>query len=259
MAQLSNIITSILRDMVHAQHQANVYSMMMDDMYRENGPLDHFNLPSVNMDEVELEIHYGISDVSPEAEQYEINYPLLRKTAKRLSKSCARLMITCTVEAFKKVFENHNIEKEQLIEELNDDIGLRDRYVTFLSRAIRKALREATTSIICENGKPDTDLLLTMLKDIVEQHIFKNEDMVQILAKIHYESVVDEIRTEIHTSLENAVPTLIEDASFKRKRIVPSMNVIVSSEELSKLPEEAIHSLHIKLSPKNINLLLNDE
>ena len=259
MAQLSNIISSILRDMVHAQHQANVYSMMMDDMYRENGALDHFNLPSVNMDEVEMEIRYGVSDASPEAEQYEINYPLLRKTAKKMAKSCARLMITSTVDAFRKVFENHNIEKEQLIEDLNDDIGLRERYVTFLSRAIRKALREATTSIVSESGKPDTDLMVSILKEIVEQHILKNEDMVKILAKIHYESVVDEIRKEIHTSLENAVPSLIEDTNFKRKRIIPSMEVVVSSEELSKLPEEAIHSLHIKLSPKNINLLLNDE
>ena len=47
MAQLSTIISSILRDMVFAQHQANMYAIALKDIYSKNGRLDNFSLPAV--------------------------------------------------------------------------------------------------------------------------------------------------------------------------------------------------------------------
>lgn len=40
MAQLSTIISSILRDMIVAQHEANMYAMSLEDVYKQNGRLD---------------------------------------------------------------------------------------------------------------------------------------------------------------------------------------------------------------------------
>ena len=39
MAQLSTIISSILRDMVFAQHQANMYAIALKDIYSKSQTL----------------------------------------------------------------------------------------------------------------------------------------------------------------------------------------------------------------------------
>lgn len=86
MAQLSTIISSILRDMIVAQHEANMYAISLEDVYKQNGRLEQFALPTVAVGEVELDLRYGVKSDSAQTEQYEINYPQLRKVAKQISR-----------------------------------------------------------------------------------------------------------------------------------------------------------------------------
>ena len=60
MAQLSTIISSILRDMIVAQHEANMYAVSLEEIYKKNGRLERFSLPSANIGEVEMELRYGV-------------------------------------------------------------------------------------------------------------------------------------------------------------------------------------------------------
>ena len=96
MAQLSTIISSILRDMIVAQHEANMYAMSLENVYKQNGRLEQFALPTVAIGEVELDLRYGVKDDSVQTEQYEINYPQLRKVAKQVSEKCANAIIKST-------------------------------------------------------------------------------------------------------------------------------------------------------------------
>lgn len=54
MAQLSTIISSILRDMIVAQHEANMYAVSLEEIYKKNGRLERFSLPSANISEVRI-------------------------------------------------------------------------------------------------------------------------------------------------------------------------------------------------------------
>ena len=44
MAQLSSVIGSILRDIVSAQHEANLYSLSLGDSYGKDGKAKDFQL-----------------------------------------------------------------------------------------------------------------------------------------------------------------------------------------------------------------------
>lgn len=93
MAQLSTIISSILRDMIVAQHEANMYAISLEDVYKQNGRLEQFALPTVAVGEVELDLRYGVKSDSAQTEQYEINYPQLRKVAKQISTNFAKARV----------------------------------------------------------------------------------------------------------------------------------------------------------------------
>ena len=107
MAQLSTIISSILRDMIVAQHEANMYAMSLEDVYKQNGRLEQFALPTVAVGEVELDLCYGVKDDSVQTEQYEINYPQLRKVAKHVSKDCANAIVDRSLPVLHSLFPHH--------------------------------------------------------------------------------------------------------------------------------------------------------
>lgn len=110
MAQLSTIISSILRDMIVAQHEANMYAMSLEDVYKQNGRLEQFALPTVAVGEVELDLHYGVKSDSVQTEQYEINYPQLRKVAKQISTNFAKAIIKSTLPVLQSLFPENNTD-----------------------------------------------------------------------------------------------------------------------------------------------------
>lgn len=63
MAKLSDITYSVMRDLLEAQHEANIYSASLRDNYIRSGKLEDFFMPTMALSEIELDIHYGISDV----------------------------------------------------------------------------------------------------------------------------------------------------------------------------------------------------
>ena len=57
MAQLSKILSSILRDMVAAQHEANMYALKLSAAYRNQNQAVSLNPPAVSLGEIELMLH----------------------------------------------------------------------------------------------------------------------------------------------------------------------------------------------------------
>ena len=47
MARLQDVIASVLRDVLSAQHQANLLTESLADQYREAGVMHQLNLPAV--------------------------------------------------------------------------------------------------------------------------------------------------------------------------------------------------------------------
>ena len=154
MAQLSTIISSILRDMIVAQHEANMYAMSLEDVYKQNGRLEQFALPTVAVGEVELDLRYGVKSDSAQTEQYEINYPQLRKVAKQVSKDYADEIVKSTLPVLQALFpdEGTNSSTKVLANFAVDD-NLKRKYKAFLSRKILKAMQLSFTSLIKDDGR----------------------------------------------------------------------------------------------------------
>ena len=249
MAQLSTIISSILRDMVFAQHQANMYAIALKDIYSKNGRLDNFSLPAVALGEMDFSIQYGITDSSAEAEQYEINFPVLRDIVKGISKSCAKLLLDSAIPAFNEVLSDKATEDIAPLQTLEADKKTRRDFSAFLSRKIQMAIQKETTAIIQDDGSINEKTLARVVLSVGEDSLLNHGD-------IEYD---EKVKAAMKIAVEQGLPALLQDVNVKRKRLMPSVDVCVTSEELAKLPEDAIHTLHFKVSPNNINIYLKDE
>ena len=94
MAQLSTIISSILRDMIVAQHEANMYAVSLEEIYKKNGRLERFSLPSANIGEVEMELRYGV-----ERDRGQVSVlPIFLRLRARRGFSAGHCPVPCTAE-----------------------------------------------------------------------------------------------------------------------------------------------------------------
>lgn len=255
MAQLSTIISSILRDMIVAQHEANMYAMSLEDVYKQNGRLEQFALPTVAVGEVELDLRYGVKSDSAQTEQYEINYPQLRKVAKQVSKDYADEIVKSTLPVLQALFpdEGTNSSTKVLANFAVDD-NLKRKYKAFLSRKILKAMQMSFTSLIKDDGHINEKVLLECILSVCDEKLLGHEDLQVLFNRPGGEETRKEIRKNLETFLKDMMPKILKDINLKRKRIIPSVDVTLNSEELANLPEECIHTLHFHVSPNNIKL-----
>ncbi len=258
MAQLSTVISSILRDMVIAQHQANLYAMTLKDMYGKNGRLDSFPLPAVALGEMEISIQYSITDAAAEVEQLETNFPALRDFVRSVSWSSAGLLLDSAVPVLMEAMPVMSSRDASPPLALGDEAKMRD-FRSFLSRKTQKSLQKDITAIVSEDGSINQKSLAKIILAVGEEWLLNQKDIREMLDKNDGEGYDDRVRNFMRDAVSHGLPALLQGVNVKRKRMVPSVDVCVSSEELSKLPEDSIHALHFKVTPDKINMYLKDE
>ncbi|WP_373174291.1 hypothetical protein [Prevotella merdae] len=254
MAQLSTIISSILRDMVHAQHEANMYAITLEDAYKAGGRLERFSLPAVAVGDIELELRYGITDDSSLTEQYEVNYPQLATLYKSISTQLARTIVNTTLPQMQSVFAD-SVGHDNEMSTLSDLIQLKDiqkRFITFLGRKILHAMQIGFTTLIASDGTLNQQMLSQYAVKVGTEEILEHKDLVGLFDTDADDDLRNEIVQEMTNAVDTVLPQLLQDVNIKRKRLLPSVDVTVKAEELSHLPEECIHTLHFKVSPNSI-------
>lgn len=257
MAQLQAIISSILRDVLAAQHEANLYSLYLSESYRKEGQTEAFPLPSIAVGEMELDIYYGIKDVGTQAEQYEINYPLLRKTLKNISFQLAKVILDKVIISV--LSSPLGKDKVSIISKIKEQPELNRNFTSFLERKLLAQIMSQFTELLKKKGGVNEEMLGSCTVDIGVNELLYHPELFSLFTSPEGEEVRQKAYEEMKKSIFDYIPKLVKDLDFRRKRIVPSVDVIVAADELSKLPEECIHKFKFKVSPRSLSLNLTDD
>lgn len=110
------------------------------------------------------------------------------------------------------------------------------------------------TSLIKDDGSINESVLLDCLLSVCDEKLLGLEDLQVLFNRPDGENTRKDIRDNLENFLKNMMPSILKDINLKRKRIIPSVDVTLNSEELANLPEECIHTLHFHVSPNNIKL-----
>ena len=200
-------------------------------------------------------MRYGVKSDSAQTEQYEINYPLLRKVAKQISIDFAKAIIKSTLPVLQSLFPEDGTDSgTKVLANFAIDDNLKRKYSAFLSRKILKAMQLSFTSLIKDDGSINESVLLDCILSVCDEKLLGLEDLQVLFNRPDGDEARNKAHKEIETFLKNMMPSLLKDINLKRKRIIPSVDVTLNSEELANLPEECIHTLHFHVSPNNIKL-----
>ena len=128
-----------------------------------------------------------------------------------------------------------------------------------ISKSIQRAIQKEYTAIIQDDGSVNEKTLARIVLSVGEDSLLNHGDIREMLDQNVNGEYDEKVKAAMRTAVEQGLPALLQDVNVKRKRLMPSIDVCVSSEELAKLPEDAIHTLRFKVSPNNINIYLKDE
>lgn len=253
MAQLSSVIGSILRDIISAQHEANLYSISMSESYGKDGKAKDFQLPNVVLSDMELELKYAVVGASDNQEQYNISYSRFRKFINNLCGEVASTVITSVVSAILSSSIQRGEDDKRFFQHLRQEEDLKRRFHSFLSRNMRKAFaNNLYESIDSKTGKVLTDSVCDKLMEVVRNKFLNDTDLDNLFRDEDGKALRQEVENIARTAIDGLVKRLAQNASFKRIKTFPKLDVAVTVDELEKYPEEAIHCFKLKFSPSSV-------
>lgn len=255
MAQLSSVIGSILRDIISAQHEANLYSISMSESYGKDGKARDFQLPNVMLSDMELELRYAVVGDSDNQEQYSISYSRFRKFINNLCKEAASTVITAVVSAILTSSIRRDEEDKRFFYHLRQEEDLNKRFHSFLSRNMRKAFaNNLYMAIDSKTGKVQVEIVCATLMEVVRNKFLNDTDLDKLFGDADGKALKQEADNTAQVALDGLVQKLSKDANFKHSDTFPKLDVAVTADELSKYPDEAIHCFKLKFSPSSVTM-----
>lgn len=260
MAQLDLVIGSILRDIISAQHEANLYSLALSESYGKNGKVKDFQLPNVIVSDMELELKYGVINTLSSQEQCSIKYTQFRKFIKELCNEMAKVTISSVISTIM----SSDIDREKgdtlFFSRLKKEDALVKEFSSFLSRNMKNAftcnLFEAVNS---SDGSVKVDVVVKKVIDVVRKKFLYDTDLDDLFVGTDGAILQVQAEKNVQIALEGLVVKLSKDVSFKKTKSFPQLDVAVTANELANMPEEAIHSFKLTFSPRNYSITQFDD
>ncbi len=104
-----------------------------------------------------------------------------------------------------------------------------------------------------------SDAILRYAVNVGTEEILGHDELRALFDTDSNDSLRSDIVESISSAVKMALPQLLQDVNIRRKRVVPSVDVTVNSDELSRMPEESIHTLHFKVSPSSIKFYTDEQ
>lgn len=255
MAQLSSVIGSILRDIISAQHEANLYSLSLSENYGKDGKVKDFQLPGVFISDMELELKYGVISTNENLEQFNIRYNKFRQFIKSLCEEAAKVAVTSAVSTVLESDIERDEEDKIFFTRLKRETELNRSFQSFLSRNMRNAFKSGLyESVDHKTGEVIVDVTVRKLVDVAIRKFLNDTDLEDLFDGRDGKELKSTAETEIREALKGLVEKFSEGKNFKRVKVFPQLDVAVTADELSKMPEDAIHSFKLTFSPTTCSL-----
>jgi len=250
MAQLSSVIGSILRDIISAQHEANLYSLALSENYGRDGRAKDFQLPGVFISDMEMELKYGIVGSSENQEQFNIRYNKFRRFIGPLCTEAAKTVVSAAVSAVLGSDAGRSEEEKRFFYRLRRERELSDDFIRYLVRNMRSALStNLHESVDARTGEVVVGVVVDKLTDTAVRRFLDSPDLDGLFEGADGRALKESAAADIRTALEGLVAKLAQGVNFKRVKSFPRLDVAVAAGELAEMPEEAIHLFKLKFSP----------
>lgn len=253
MAQLSTIVGSILHDFIQAQHEANCYSLSLEREYGQYGKIKDFQLPNAVIGDLEFELRYAVKGEGDMRYEYEVDYVKLKRFYQGVSEQLSKISVTSVVSTVSQASIGVDDGYDSFHQFMKKEETLKREFCAFLGRKLFSALTERTTEIIATDGNVNSDILLEVVVEVVRSELLLHADLDELFSGKSGEELRIEAEENLRYSLSGLMNKLLSDFNCVRKHSFPAVEVMVTADELQKLPEEAIQCIKFRITQQEMD------
>lgn len=176
---------------------------------------------------------------------------MVYRTIQELSSAISEVIVTCILSTIAQ-HKGDNSQGEGPIARLNKEKTLRRNFIAFLGRKLYGYLKGHRAEFIALDGSIDYEMLQESILFVTDDKFLSHSDLEDVFIDDTSGELRKTIRENLQANIQIMLPRLLKDVQIGRPGKYTSMDVTVSSEELSKLPDECIHTLRMKISPRDL-------
>lgn len=252
MAQFKSIISSILKDIISAQHEADIFSVSMSEEYAENGRAGNFPLPGAQIHGIEMELRCAINGIEEVEGPFRIPYGNVRSF---LQDVCA-----AASEPVVKLLSKPTFMASEFVKKLAKSERISKDYTAFVNITLNGAFAGPLAGFVnIATGKLLNDKVVERMMAAIKEKIFDDDSddnpFKEDRAMKEREAMIGKIRT----SLSKIVTEAAKGKDFRQPSVISHLDVTVNSGELSGLPENTVHLFKLNLTPTQMDVIDGEE
>ena len=248
-----------MRDIIMAQHEANLYSHALREQYGRNGKVKDFQLPGAVLGDIEMELCYGVIDTSNSNEQSAFRFEKFNNFMRDVAtKATAKTIAVISDYVLTNGLQTP--EGGKFFDRLKKQPETYQEYSDYIRGTILSAVGGSAYEMIDKRtGSPDEEAIVSRIGDSISNDILGDIEATKTLFNDPDGNARKAMAQRIITELTALVAKLSKNKRFKRTKSFPMLNVAVTADELNTLPRECIHTCRLKFTPTTCNIRCDED
>lgn len=251
MSRLKNILGAILRETVAAQHEADIYALKLTAVYDSQRQAVSLSSPAVRIGEMELTIHCAFSGEDLSGDVSSIDAAALDRLVNDIVTEIPPAIVKSMVSV-SRADSKSGAAASGFVSKLSAGNNETDSGTASLGQWLYSRLKRNATRLVSPDGTPDRKRLLDSIVSSVNSWLLSRPELKASMMSGDGRQFLDSLDAEIETQIGKTLDSRLQGRLLVDRETYPSVNVTVSSEELSKLPDTSIQTIHLKLQPVDL-------
>ena len=257
MSRLNLIVESLLKDIIEAQHAANCHAASLARQYGKRGRACGFPLPSAQIGSLEFDLKYAVTGTSGVEEKQVADteqWSLFRQELEERVPSFAIRSIVMAVVHSSLPDDEARSDFSSLLEE-----QWKKNFCSYLGKKISAAVSAHEGALLKAEPGLDRGLLLELLAGVAEREFMDNPELEDLFLGTRGDPLRQECRANLREGLSSFLAALAEKYVLTRQESSVVVDVEVEADKLKKMPEEAVQTLRLNISPASIPSVLAEQ
>ena len=247
MSRLNLIVESLLKDIIEAQHAANCHAASLARQYGKRGRACGFPLPSAQIGSLEFDLKYAVTGTSGVEEKQELE--------ERVPSFAIRSIVMAVVHSSLPDDEARSDFSSLLAREEQ----WKKNFCSYLGKKISAAVSAHEGALLKAEPGLDRGLLLELLAGVAEREFMDNPELEDLFQGTRGDPLRQECRANLREGLSSFLAALAEKYVLTRQESSVVVDVEVEADKLKKMPEEAVQTLRLNISPVSIPSVLAEQ
>ena len=230
MSRLNLIVESLLKDIIEAQHAANCHAASLARQYGKRGRACGFPLPSAQIGSLEFNLKYAVTGTSGMEEKQVADTEQWSLFRQELEERAPAFAIRSIVMAVVHSSLPDDEARSDFSSLLAREEQWKKNFCSYLRKKISAVVSAHEGALLKTETGLDRGLLLELLAGVAEKEFMDNPDLEDLFRA-----------------------ALAEKYVFTRQESNVVVDVEVDADKLKKMPEEAVQTLRLNISPASFS------